>query len=520
MNEQMTKQDDIIEIDLRRLADAVLHRAWLVILVSVLCAAIVLGGTYYLITPQYEASAVFYVNNNSLSVGEATLSLSSGDISAAKDLVVSYIVILDSWPTRDKIIEYAEVDRTRGELAEMMKAESVNETEIFKVTITSPDPKEAETIANAVAEVLPSRIGEIIEGTSAKVVETALVPSAPSSPSYPKNTVIGFLLGILLSAGFIVLRELFDNTVRQEADVAQVCKHPILASVPDMIVPSKGGYYYSGYGENATKKKKKVTSPEERPVIGGDISFAAAESYKLLRTMLEYSFADEKNCRVIGITSALTGEGKSLTAVNLALNLAQMRNKVLLIDCDMRRPSIASKLGMDKTPGLSGFLAGQKQMNALIRPCGIKGNEKAFHVITAGTNPPNPMELLGSARMEKMLEALHEPYDYIILDLPPISEVSDALVVSKLTDGMLMVVREDYCSRSLLGEAVQKLEFVGARILGIAYNCTNEAGGRYGKSYYKRYGKRYYKRYYKHYGRNGSSYAPEEMPLDIPNVEL
>ena len=219
----------------------------------------------------------------------------------------------------------------------------------------------------------------------------------------------------------------------------------------------------------------------------------------------------------------MTGEGKSLTAVNMALNLAQMRNRVLLIDCDMRRPSIAVKLNMEQTPGLSGFLAGQKEMNSLIRFCGIKDNEKAFHVITSGTNPPNPMELLGSVRMEKMLDTLRDLYDYIILDLPPISEVSDALVVAKRTDGMLMVVREDYCSRSLLGESVRKLEFVGARVLGVTYNCADQESGHYGKKYYKRYYKRYYKHYYKrgYYGKNASPYAAaEENAVDIPYVEL
>ena len=510
------QREELFEIDLARVFAAIMGKLWVIAIVATLCAVLAFSFTFCFIAPEYQASAVFYVNNNSLSVGDASFSLSSGDISAAKSLVDSYIVILDSWPTLNQIIDYAKLDCTRDELSEMISAGAVNDTEIFKITVTSTDPKEAETIANAVAAVLPVRIDQIIEGTSARVVETALTPAAPSSPSYPKNTVVGFMLGFMLTVVVIVLREVFDNTVRSEVDVTQVCELPILAAVPDMIVPDKGGYYT--YTESGQKKKKKKLSPKNRPVIGNDISFAASEAYKLLRTMLEYSFADEKNCRIIGITSALTGEGKSLTAVNLALNLAQMRNKVLLIDCDMRRPSIAAKLNIDKTPGLSGFLSGQKDLASLIRQCGIKDNEKAFHVITAGTNPPNPMELLGSARMEKMLDVLREPYDYIILDLPPVCVVSDALVVAKRTDGILMVVREDYCSRNLLNEAVRKLKFVDARILGVSYNCTNAESGRYGKKYYKRYYKRYYKSY--HYRRNVSPYAPEEIPVDIPHVEV
>lgn len=514
MNQQAPEKEEFIEIDFQRLFETLLKKAWLITIVSVLCAVMTFCYTYYFVTPEYESSSMFYVNNSDISVGSASLSLSSSDITASRGLVDTYIVILNTRQTLDSVIERAGVDLTYKQVRNMISAESIDETEVFQVTVTDTDPVRAERIANAIAYVLPNRISGIVEGTSARVVETALVPTSPSAPSYSRNTVLGFILGFALTVACIVIRQVMDNTVRSEADVKQACELPILAAVPDMIVPEKGGYY--GYGEDGQKKKKKAASPEERPVIGSDISFAASEAYKLLRTMLEYSFADEKNCRIIGITSAMTGEGKSLTAVNLALNLAQMRNKVLLIDCDMRRPSIAAKLGMNKTPGLSGFLSGQKEMKSLIRQCGIKGNEKAFHVITSGTNPPNPMELLGSVRMEKMLDALREPYDYIILDLPPVCEVSDALVVAKRTDGMLMVVRENYCSRSLLNEAVRKLEFVDARVLGISYNCTNKESGRYGKKYYRSY--------YKSYSRAGyqkpSTDAAEEIPVDIPDVEV
>ena len=504
MNQQTPEKEEFIEINFQRIFETLLKKAWLITIVSILCAVLALGYTHYFVTPQYQSSSMFYVNNSDISVGSASLSLSSSDITASRGLVDTYIVILNTKETLDSVIAYAGVDLNYAQVRSMLSAASIDDTQIFQVTVTDTDPVRAEQIANAIAYVLPNRISGIVEGTSARVVENALVPTTPSSPSYSKNTILGFILGFALTAAIIIIRQVIDNTIRSEADVKQVCDLPILAAVPDMIVPEKGSYY--GYSDDGQKKKKQVTAPEDRPVIGSDISFAASEAYKLLRTMLEYSFADEKNCRVIGVTSAMTGEGKSLTAVNLALNLSQMRKKVLLIDCDMRRPSIAAKLGMNKTPGLSGLLSGQREMKSLIRQCGIKDHEKAFHVITSGTNPPNPMELLGSMRMGKILDALREPYDYIILDLPPVCEVSDALVVAKQTDGMLMVVRENYCARSLLNEAVRKLEFVDARVLGISYNCTNKESGRYGKKYYKHY-----------YGT--SPYAAAESPVEIPNVE-
>lgn len=223
-------------------------------------------------------------------------------------------------------------------------------------------------------------------------------------------------------------------------------------------------------------------------LVGGNISFAAAEAYKLLRTKLLFSFADaEDDCRVIGVSSALTGEGKSLSAVNLAYSASQLGKRVLLVDCDMRRPSLAEKLPIHKTPGLSDFLSGQIQADNLLQMCGIKDDERAFHAISAGNTPPNPMELLSSRRMQKMMDLLRQRYDYIILDLPPVGEVGDALAVAKLTDGMLLVVRQNYCDRIALNSAIRQFEFVDAKILGVVFNCITEDGGRYGKPYYHRY---------------------------------
>ncbi len=485
MDGQVRKTDDIMEIDLKRLLDTILNKAWIIGIVSVLCAVLTFAGTFFLIQPKYESSSVFYVNNNALSVGDASFSLSTGDISAAKSLVDSYIVILQTRASLNDVIDYAGVERTYEELKEMITAESVNDTEIFEVVVTSTDPYEAEKIANAIAYILPKRISSIIEGTSAKIVDSAVVAAKPSSPSYVNNTLLGFALGFLLSVSVIALREIFDISIRTEEDISQCCTQPVLAAVPDMTAPSKGGYY--GYGENRKKMSSRHGTGTQPLLVGNDMNFAASEAYKLLRTKIQYSFADDKKCRVIGVSSSLTGEGKSLTAVNLAHTLSQLNNKVLLIDCDMRRPSLPSKLPIQKKPGLSGYLSGQIQADSIFQFCGIAGDEEAFHVIASGQNPPNPVELLSSVRMSKMLKKMRESYDYIILDLPPVGEVSDALAVAKETDGVLLVVRQNFCNRLILADTIRQFEFVGSRILGIAYNCATESSGSYSKKYYKKY---------------------------------
>lgn len=521
MNEREFQKRDEVQIDLQKLFSAVWHKAWLVVLVSVIFAVVAFAVTYFLITPMYQASAMFYVNNNSVSVGDASLSISSGDLVTSRNLVESYIVILNTRESLNDVIDYAGVNRTYKEVKDMLTAAAVNETEIFQVVVTSPDPQEAEKIANAIAYILPKRITSIIEGTSAKVVEAAVVPARPSSPSYTKNTIVGLLLGMLLTAAIIALREISDISIQTEEDIIQSCKHPVLAAVPDMAAPSKGGYDYT-YDRKKKDKASSASHGKEPVLIGRGISFAASEAYKLLRTKLQFSFTDdESNCRVIGLSSALSGEGKSLTSVNLAYTLSQLDKRVILIDCDMRRPTLAEKLNIRKKPGLSSFLTGQSSFEGLIQTCGLKHDEGAFHVIAAGQNPPNPIELLSSSRMDKALISLRKVYDYIILDLPPVGEVSDAMAVANKTDGMLLVVRQNYCNRLVLSETAQQFRFIDAKILGVVFNCAGEGVGKYSKGYYKKYYGKYGKRYYRYqsYARSGENYENEAMASSHAQVE-
>ena len=514
MNENNTKRNEEVEIDLRRIAEAVWEKVWSISTVSAICAVIMLLVTLFAIVPQYEASAMFYVNNNSFSVGDASLSISSGDLVTSRGLVESYIVILKTRETLNDVIDYSGVDVTYSQLKGMISAAAVNETEIFQVIVTSEDPNEAEKIANAIAYILPKRISSIIEGTSAKVVDAAVVPSKPSSPSYTKNTVLGFVLGFLLSTGIVVLQEIFDITIREEEDIAQCCELPILAAVPDMSAHSKGGYYY-GYkskGESKGSSGHGKQETKQPTLFGSSISFAASEAYKLLRTKLQFSFADGSTSHVIGLSSALSGEGKSLTAVNLAYTLSQLDKKVVLIDCDMRRPTLAEKLTIRKKPGLSSYLTGQLGADELLQYCNIPKDEQAFHVIAAGECPPNPIELLSSRKMEHMLNNLRKRYDYIILDLPPVGEVSDAMSIANQTDGILLVARQNYCNRPALGDAVRQFQFIDTKLLGLVFNCTSEHSGKYyRKGYYK---KGYYKRYYKRYYRSYRSYDPYKIAAE------
>lgn len=471
----MQNRNDEIVIDFKRIICSIFQKAAWILAVSVACGVLTLGGTWLFITPKYEATAKFYVDNSSVSEGKTSKSLSSGDLTASRNLVDSCIVILNTRETLKDVIDYAQLDRTCESMEKMISADAVDNTEFFQVTVTGAAPRETEKIANAIVCILPERIAAIMEGTSVKVVEAAVVPTEPSSPSYRKNTLLGFLLGFVAVVGVVALREIFNATIRTEKDIRESCTCPVLTSVPDMTAFDKKGHFYG---------KKHPQAGQEPALIGGSISFAASEAYKRLRTKLLFSFSDESTCRVIGISSGLGGEGKSISAINLAYAFSELGRCVLLVDCDMRRPSLAQKLGIQTEPGLSNYLSCQSDLDALVQPCGIRNAPDAFHVIAAGPNPPNPGELLSSRRMKDTLQSLRRSYDYVILDLPPVGEVSDAMTIADQTDGILLVVRQNDCNRMVLEDAVRQFGFINAKLLGIVFNGTAVGTG---KSYYKKH---------------------------------
>lgn len=241
---------------------------------------------------------------------------------------------------------------------------------------------------------------------------------------------------------------------------------------------------------NLFSRRRKHTAEEwdVRTMFGPNLNFATTEAYKLLRTNLMFSFSDEGKGHVIGITSAVQAEGKSSTACNAAYALAEAGCRVLLLAGDLRKPTLSSKLGIAKTPGLTNLLVSRDEYRDVIQKSAYAPK---LDILASGDIPPNPSELLASNRMGKLIEQLRLDYDYIIIDLPPVTAVSDALAISKFLDGVVMVVRAGVSDQQMLAEALRQLEMVEMRVLGFVYRDTDAAG--------KKYGQRYKKKYYKYY---------------------
>lgn len=246
------KDEDIIEIDFVRLLKALWQRAWILVFAMMVFGAAGFSYANFMVTPLYQSSALMYVNNSTLSVGNTSVSLA--DLTASQSLVNTYLVILKTRLTLNDVIEEADLTYSYEQLCNMITAEAVEETEIFRINVTSPDAKEAELIANTIAEILPEKISEIMDGSSVRTVDYAIVPMQKASPNITSYTLKGILLGLVLSGSVIVLLELFDDQIHDEEYLINTYQLPVLAVLPDLVSTRPGKGYYK-YREAAEDRK-------------------------------------------------------------------------------------------------------------------------------------------------------------------------------------------------------------------------------------------------------------------------
>ena len=241
---------------------------------------------------------------------------------------------------------------------------------------------------------------------------------------------------------------------------------------------------------------------DRKHILSKKSGFYLQEAYRALRTNVNFALADKEGAKVVMVTSSLQSEGKSLTALNLAIALGQMDQKVLLMDCDLRRPRMARLLNINAPAGLSNLLMDFSLLDVAV----TSSEEHGIDLILAGDIPPNPAELLSSGRMQKLLDMMREQYDYILLDSPPVDLVVDAVALSTKCDGVLFVVRADQSERGAVIHGMDQLQYAGANVLGFVFNgVTSETASGYGKYRFRKYA-RYNSRYGRYY-RYGNQYG-------------
>ncbi len=242
MDKSVKSNGEFYTIDFLHIAKVLWSKIWMILISSVLCAAIGFSVAAFVIAPKYASSVMLYVNNSSFSLGNTSFSISPSELTAAQSLAKTYIVILKNRTTLNQVIEKSEVDYTYEEIDKMISAKTVNETEVLQITVESTDPIEAKKIANCIAEILPVRIAEIIEGASMEVVDVAVVDNKKISPSITAFTFVGFLLGLVASVVTVAVIALLDDTIHDEDYILQNYDCPVLAKIPDLVSADANPY--------------------------------------------------------------------------------------------------------------------------------------------------------------------------------------------------------------------------------------------------------------------------------------
>lgn len=250
----MDNRNDEMEIDLLHLLQVLWRNAVAILLAGLIFGAAAFVGTKAFITPLYDSKAYLYVNSTNLSLGGTKVSISASELSAAKSLVDTYVVILQTRTTLEEVITRSGVNYTYEQLKKMVSAASVNGTEIFYVNVTSSSPAEAELLANTIALVLPDKISAIVDGSSVRIVDYAVEPVKQTSPNSKKNAVIGALLGMMLVAGIVIVADLMDDKIHDTDYLTKTYDLPVLATIPDLLEKQSSSYYY--YKESGKQSGK------------------------------------------------------------------------------------------------------------------------------------------------------------------------------------------------------------------------------------------------------------------------
>lgn len=419
------------------------------LLVAALVLAVVMGLTA-LQTPRYQATNRIFVQ---ALAGEGVGDLSSG-VSYATQQISSYADLAATPFVLNPVIEELGLAASPAALAEDITVTVPTETLMLEITATSEDPAEAAAIANSIAENLEMQVASLASdgaGTSIelRVVSPAVVPTSQASPDIVRNAALAMVLALLAGVATSLARSLLNTRVRQARDVQSGAGPAVIATIPAI----RGA-------ESAARVL--VESPHG----------AASESYRELRTNLQFmKFVDGR--RSVLLTSSLKGEGKSTCSVNLAYAVARSDSRVLLIDADLRCPSLHTVLGLEGSAGLSTVLIGQAELQDVVQPVGLEG----IDVLSSGMIPPNPSELLGSSAMEELLAEATRRYDFVIVDSAPVLAVTDAAVLSQFVGGVVVVAQNERVRKSELDRSMDKLDAVGAKVVGVVLNRVRGLAG-------------------------------------------
>ena len=490
----------VVKLDLVKLIKYILKRIWLPI---ILAAAGFLSMYFYTnmsMPDTYTASGTMYVYNanpNTLNYQYT----SSNDLDSAVKLIDTYMIVAKSNKVMDVVAERLapEYPGIKPEfIANTLSMASVSETGVVKVSSQTLDAKLSTDICNAVLDVVPEEIIRVVSAGSVEIIDYATAPFDPDYKNAKGRGIYGGLAGAVLGIVILAVFFLLNRRITDAKDLTDNYTPPILSAVKRVKRGEMGG-------EGSTQSPKRKHNSDGHPspyLLNDDSPMEVMESYAKLRMNLLYTLVGKESHSVI-ITSAISGEGKTTVAANLAISCGRGGKKVLLVDADLRRACQRETFQYDETSkGLSEALIGSQNWRDSV----LRNIRYSLDVLPAGQFPPNPAELLESTRMQELLKEFEAEYDLVLLDMPPVNIVTDPLVISSSVAGCIYVVRQNYSDHRDIRKALIAAEMTDMNVLGFAFFGENVLEGSY-------HSRKYYKSYYHKYDYKKNTVADAAVPV-------
>lgn len=433
------------------------------ILAFILMIGLFVGGmaTYDIVfkKPVYQAQTTIVIaKSDSSNNSAATLN----DVNASQKLTTTYGEIAKSELVLNRVVENLELDVSVKDLSRNLTVKPVEDTSILSVTVKDLDAGQSARIANEIADVFSEEVSKIYKLDNVSQLSIAKVPEKPANNTLTRDLILAAVVAMVIVTGFVFLRFYLDDTVKYGDEVEKIYGLPKTGRIC----------------KNDMKTSKKSASSEL--VVEKYPKAIVSENIKSLRTNLQFTAID-KNLKTVLVTSTNASEGKSFVSANLAISFAQAEKRVLLVDCDLRKGRVHRLFDVPNTDGLSNLLTDNlDNLSHYIHNTAVNN----LDIITCGTYPPNPSELLASKKNKRLLTSLRHRYDIIIFDGAPIGGLADSVILSSLVDETLIVVKDGSTSRNDLMAAKAELEKVEAKVAGVVFNMVNRTSSKYYNYYY------------------------------------
>ena len=406
--------------------------------------------------PIYQANTTVVIAKSDGADGVAA---TLNDINASQKLVTTYGEIAKSELVLNQVIENLKLNMSVKALSKNLSIKPVDDTSILSITARDLNPRLAAMIANEIAMVFSKQVTEIYKIENVKQLSVAVTPENPSNNTLTRDIILAVVISVAIVAGFAFARFYLDDTVKHSDDLEKMMGLSTAGSI------LKGSISRRARNELIVEKSPKAV---------------VSENIKSLRTNLQFTSID-KDLETLLITSTNASEGKSFVSSNLAISFAQADKSVLLVDCDLRKGRLHRVFGIPNTAGLSNLLTSDlRSLGKYVYATKIPN----LDLITCGTYPPNPSELLASQKNKRLIKILKNHYDIVIFDGAPVGGLADSVILASLVDETLVVVRDGYTVKNDLIFVKESLDKVGARIAGVVFNMVNQKSSKYYNNYY------------------------------------